>query len=295
MTFQEELALRTEGVDEIIKKYLPKESGFQKTVLSAMNYSMNAGGKRLRPLIMQETYRMFDGKGRVVEPFMAAIEMIHTSSLIHDDLPCMDNDVLRRGQPSTWVRYGEDMGVLAGDALMMYAIETASQGFLLSPSGKNIGEAIRILTNKTGIFGMIGGQTLDVEKTGKALTDEELDFIYRLKTGALLEAAMMIGAVLADASAEDVSTCERIAKNVGIAFQIKDDILDLVSTTETLGKPVRSDEKNEKTTFVTLHGVEESKSKVRSLTEEAIDLIGTLTGENLFLKELLLSLVERNK
>lgn len=295
MTFQEDLTIRTEAVNDVVLKYLPKEEGFQKTVLAAMNYSMNAGGKRLRPLIMQETYRLFDGNGRVVEPFMAAIEMIHTSSLIHDDLPCMDNDTLRRGLPSTWAKFGEDMGVLAGDALMMYALETASQAFLLSPALKNVGEAIRILTNKTGIFGMIGGQTLDVEKTGLSLTPEEMKFIYSYKTGALLEASMQIGAVLADASQEDVKTCGLIANKVGLAFQIQDDILDVTSSTETLGKPVHSDEKNEKTTFVTLYGLDEARSAVKRLTDQAIDLLHKLTGENVFLNDLLVSLVERDK
>lgn len=295
MTFEEELKIHTEAVNEIVVKYLPKEEGLQKSVLSAMNYSVYAGGKRLRPMIMRETYRLFDGNGRVIEPFMAAIEMIHTSSLIHDDLPCMDNDTLRRGLPSTWARFGEDMGVLAGDALMMYSVETASRAFLLTPALKNVGEAIRVLMNKTGIYGMIGGQTLDVEKTGKKLSAEELDFIYRLKTGALLEASMMIGAILADASQEAVQTSELIAGKVGFAFQIQDDLLDVVSTTEELGKPVHSDEKNVKTTFVTLYGLEKSRSEVKRLTEEAIDLLHTLPGSNPFLEKLILYLIERKK
>ena len=295
MTFEDELKLRTEAVNEIVEKYLPKEEGLQKTVLSAMNYSVYAGGKRLRPMLMQETYRLFDGNGRVVEPFMAAIEMIHTSSLIHDDLPCMDNDTLRRGLPSTWARYGEDMGVLAGDALMMFSVETASKAFLLTPSLKNVGEAIRVLMNKTGIYGMIGGQTLDVEKTGKALSGEELDFIYRLKTGALLEASMMIGAILADASQEDVKTVELVARNVGIAFQIRDDMLDVISTTEELGKPIHSDEKNVKTTYVTLYGMEKAAAEVEERTKEAIELYHSLPGTNPFMEKLMLYLVERKK
>lgn len=295
MTFEEEYALRKEAIEEIIERYLPAEEGFQKTVLQAGNYSVRAGGKRLRPMIMQETYRLFDGRSKAIEPFLAAIEMIHTSSLIHDDLPCMDNDTLRRGQPSCWAKFGEDMGVLAGDSLLIYAVETACKAFALNADPKAVGESIRILASKTGIFGMIGGQTLDVEKTGKPISADELDFIYRLKTGALIEASMMIGAVMAGASQENVLSSERIARNIGIAFQIRDDILDVTSTTETLGKPVHSDEVNQKYTFVTLYGLEKAEETVQRLTEEAVQELETLTGENGFLKTLLLSLVGRTK
>lgn len=295
MTFEEELQLKIEGIDEVLEKYLPKEEGFQKTVLEALNYSVRAGGKRLRPLIMQETYRLFDGHGKVIEPFMAAIEFIHTSSLIHDDLPCMDNDEFRRGQKSTWAAYGEDMGVLAGDALLIYAIETAAEGFKHNVNPKNVGKAIGVLANRTGIYGMIGGQTADVELTGKPLTGEQLDYIFENKTGALLEAAMKCGAILADASNEDIEIVGEIAQKVGYAFQIRDDILDVEGDAEKLGKPVGSDDKNEKTTYVTLYGMEEAKRKVESLSEEAVALLSRLTGENRFLELLLKSLIEREK
>ncbi len=295
MTFEEEFAAKTEGIDEVIERYLPKEEGFQNTIFKAMNYSVRAGGKRLRPLLMQETFDLFDGKSKVVEPFMAAIEMIHTSSLIHDDLPCMDNDEYRRGKKSTWAEFGEDMGVLSGDALMVYAFETASEAFSYSVNGKNVGKAIGILASKTGIYGMIGGQTVDVELTGKPVDETQLDFIYRLKTGALIEASMLIGAVLAEASADDLKAVEEIASKVGYAFQIKDDILDLTSTTEVLGKPVHSDEKNEKTTYVTIHGLEESENTVERLLSEAIDQMHTLTGENKFLEKLIRYLITREK
>lgn len=295
MSFHEELSYKSENVNEIISRHLPKEEGFQKTILEAMNYSMNVGGKRLRPLLMNETYRLFDGRSKVIEYFMAAIEMIHTSSLIHDDLPCMDNDELRRGMPSTWAKYGEDMGVLAGDALMIYAFEVASMAFLGAPNNKNIGEAIRILANKTGIYGMIGGQTVDVEKTGSPLKKDELYYIYENKTSALLEASMMIGAVLADASHEEVLIISDVARSVGLAFQIRDDILDVTSTTETLGKPVHSDEKNQKTTYVSLYGMENAAERVKKLSEEAIKGLRSLSGENRFLENLILSLVQREK
>ena len=234
----------TEEVWKTVERYLPEEEGHQRTVLEAMNYSMRAGGKRLRPLFLREVYRMFGGQGREEEPFMAAIEMIHTFSLVHDDLPCMDNDRLRRGLPTTWAEYGEDMAVLAGDALYGYAFETASKAFDLTENAKTVGRCIRLLASKSGIFGMIGGQSADVELTGGSLSADQLEFIYRLKTGALLEAPMMIGALLGGADETQLQTVEHMAACVGKAFQIQDDILDLVGDQALLGKPVLSDEKN---------------------------------------------------
>jgi len=294
MTFEEELKLKTEEVSDIVLRYLPKEEGLQKTILEASNYSVVNGGKRIRPLVLLETYRLFDGKGKIVEPFAAAIEYIHCSSLVHDDLPCMDNDELRRGKTTTWKKYGEDMGVLAGDALMIYAFETAAKAFALGQNqALTIGKAMEILANKTGIYGMIGGQTVDVEMTGKPLDEETLYFIYRLKTGALLEACMMIGATLANASHEDLVNTGEIASRIGLAFQIMDDILDVTSTEEQLGKPIHSDEKNDKTTYVTLYGLDAAKKKVAELTREALGLLGNLSGENRFLERLLVWLVTR--
>ncbi|MBR5268038.1 MAG: polyprenyl synthetase family protein, partial [Lachnospiraceae bacterium] len=259
--------------EAIVYSYLPAEEGHQKTIFEAMNYSMQAGGKRLRPLLMHEVYKMFGGTGKEIEPFMAAIEMIHTSSLIHDDLPCMDNDELRRGKPTTWKVYGYDMAVLAGDALMIFAFETAAKALALGADAAAVVKAMGILAQKTGIYGMIGGQTVDVELTGKPVPKEKLDFIYRLKTGALLEASMMIGAVLAGATEEQVQIVEAIAADVGLAFQIQDDILDVVSTAEVLGKPVLSDEKNEKTTYVTLEGLEKAKADVKMISDRACDTL----------------------
>ncbi|MBR3036284.1 MAG: polyprenyl synthetase family protein [Lachnospiraceae bacterium] len=295
MNFNEELQYRIQDAEDVIYRYLPAEEGFQKTVLSAMDYAVRAGGKRLRPIIMRETCRLFDGHSKAIEPFMAAMEFIHTSSLVHDDLPCMDNDTLRRGKPSVWAKYGEDMGTLAGDALMLYAFEVASKAFSFNADAKNVGRAIGILANKSGIYGMVGGQTLDVEMTGKPLDDEQIDYIYENKTAALLEASMMIGAVLADASKEDILRCEKIASKIGVAFQIQDDILDITSTEEMLGKPIGSDEENHKVTYVTLHTLEGAKEAVERLTNEAIDELHLLTGENLFLEALLKSLIAREK
>lgn len=291
--FKEDFKKAVAETEAIVYSYLPAEEGHQKTIFEAMNYSMQAGGKRLRPLLMHEVYKMFGGAGKEIEPFMAAIEMIHTSSLIHDDLPCMDNDELRRGKPTTWKVYGYDMAVLAGDALMIFAFETAAKALVLGADAAAVVKAMGILAQKTGIYGMIGGQTVDVELTGKPVPREKLDFIYRLKTGALLEASMMIGAVLAGATEEQEKVVEAIAADVGLAFQIQDDILDVVSTAEVLGKPVLSDEKNEKTTYVTLEGLEKAKADVKMISDRACETLQGLPGEKEFLSQLIEMLVHR--
>lgn len=295
MNFNEMLETRTREVEAVVERYLPAADGYQKTVLDAMNYSVRAGGKRLRPMLMEETYRLFGGSGTVVEPFMAAIEMIHTSSLIHDDLPCMDNDELRRGLPTTWVKYGYDMAVLAGDSLLIYAVETAAKAFTLTEDAAVVGRCIGILAQKTGIYGMIGGQTVDVELTNKPVPHEKLDFIYRLKTGALLESSMMIGALLAGADEEETRLVEQMAAAIGLAFQIQDDILDVTSSMEVLGKPVLSDEKNNKTTYVTLEGLEKAKQDVARISDDAVRILHELPGENEFLEALIHMLVSREK
>ena len=292
-TFKENFKMAVAETEAIVYSYLPAEEGHQKTIFEAMNYSMKAGGKRLRPLLMHEVYKMFGGTGKEIEPFMAAIEMIHTSSLIHDDLPCMDNDELRRGKPTTWKVYGYDMAVLAGDALMIFAFETAAKALELGANAAAVVKAMAILAQKTGIYGMIGGQTVDVELTGKPVPREKLDFIYRLKTGALLEASMMIGAVLAGANEAQVKIVEAIAADVGLAFQIQDDILDVTSTAEVLGKPVLSDEKNEKTTYVTLEGLEKAKEDVQIISDRACETLAGLPGEKEFLSQLIEMLVHR--
>ena len=298
MNFEEELTRSTELVNNIIQGFLPREEGFQKTLLEAMNYSMNAGGKRLRPLLMLQTYKLFGGGSAVVEPFMAAMEMIHTHSLIHDDLPAMDNDEYRRGRKTTHVVYGEAMGILAGDALLNYAYETASKAFALEPDNQNVGRAFHILASKTGVYGMIGGQSVDVENEKNAnisMSQEQLDFIYRLKTSALIEASMMIGAVLTGAGEEQVKQVEKIAEDVGLAFQIQDDILDVTSTMQVLGKPIRSDEKNGKTTYVTLKGLEMAQKEVEEISERAVERLDGLQEENEFLRALILQLIHREK
>ncbi len=295
MTFRDEWSKRTEEVQEILYRYLPEETGYQKTLLQAMNYSMQAGGKRLRPLLMQETYRLFGGTGRIVEPFMAAMEMIHTHSLIHDDLPAMDNDEYRRGRKTTHIVYGEAMAILAGDGLLNLAYETASRAFEMEPENPAVGKAMAVLARKTGITGMIGGQSVDVEQSGKDLSRGQLDFIYRLKTSALIEGSMMVGAILAGASADEAAQIEQMASDVGLAFQIRDDILDVTSTSQVLGKPINSDEKNHKTTYVTMEGLKKAEKDVKEISRRAIDVLDQLGRKNEFLRNLILELVIREK
>ncbi len=314
--FQKLLQDKTSRVEEIIKGYLPRETGYQRTVIEAMNYSFLAGGKRLRPLLLWETYRMFGGRDHTVEPFMAAIEMIHTYSLVHDDLPAMDNDAYRRGRETTWKVYGEGMGVLAGDALLNLAFETMASALIreqaeaspqLQGSPKEaadafertraVARAMAVLANRAGIYGMIGGQTADVEAEEQStpLTEEQLLFIHENKTAALIQAAMTAGAILAGADEEQVKDLEKCAYNIGIAFQIQDDILDVVGDSGELGKTVGSDAQNHKQTYVTIKGLEQSARDVKALSMEAAALLQKLPGDHAFLEELIRTLIHRRK
>ena len=295
MDMQLELTYRAQEIEKLIQRYLPEEKGYQKTILEAMNYSMLAGGKRLRPMLMIETYKLFAGSSKSIEPFAAAIEMIHTYSLVHDDLPAMDNDEYRRGKKTTHSVYGEAMGILAGDALLNYAYETAATAFSLNTDHVADAKAFQILTKKAGVYGMVGGQTVDVESEGQEISRDKLDFIYRLKTGALIEASMLIGAVLAKATEEEQQIIEKVAGEVGLAFQIQDDILDVTSTLEVLGNPIGSDEKNHKANYVAFEGIEKAKEEVERLSVDAMDQIASLSEKNPFLIELLRYLIHREK
>lgn len=299
MNFKEALEKKVVHVEKILGSFLPKEEGFQKVVLKAMNYSIMAGGKRLRPIMMEESYHLLGGRGKIVEPFMAALEMIHNYSLVHDDLPAMDNDEYRRGRKTTWKVYGDGMAILAGDGLLNYAYETAVTAFSMTEDReelKRVARALEVLTRKAGVYGMIGGQTADIEAESKEqITEELLLFIDENKTAALMQAAFMIGGILAGASEEAINKLERAAYDIGIAFQIQDDILDVTSTTEVLGKPVGSDEKNHKLTYVSLHGLDQAKEEVCRLSGEAVHILKGLGEENDFLIELIHSLIKREK
>ena len=294
--FQRQMKEKVEDIEKMLQEYLPKQKGYQSVIMEAMGYSLMAGGKRLRPMLMMETYRLFQGSCKAIRPFMAAIEMIHTYSLVHDDLPALDNDDYRRGRKTTHIVYGEDMGILAGDALLNYAFETAFRAFVTDPQDSLlIGRALGVLGKKAGIYGMIGGQVIDVKETGHVVSKEVLDTIYVLKTSALIEASMMIGAIFGGASEEEVKKVEKVARYVGLAFQIQDDILDVTSTEEVLGKPIHSDEKNEKTTYVSMMGIEGAKKIVEEYSASAIDLLHQLSGKNEYLEQLLLELIHRDR
>lgn len=296
--FMEELQQKVEHINNVLEKFLPAEEGQQRIIFEAMNYSVRAGGKRLRPILMEETYHMFGGSSAVIEPFMAAIEMIHTYSLVHDDLPAMDNDEYRRGKKTTHAVYGEAMGILAGDALLNLAYETAVKAFGMEVADARVARAFTVLAKKAGVFGMVGGQVVDVESEKSddcPITREKLDFIYRLKTGALIESSMMIGAILAGALSDEVSRVEQIAAKLGLAFQIQDDVLDVTSTLEVLGKPVGSDEKNNKATYVTFEGLDKAVSDVERISKEAEEQLDDLGYDDAFLKELFEYLIHREK
>lgn len=303
MQLEQELKEKTADIEKLLERMLPEEAGLQKTIFSAMRYSLMAGGKRIRPLLIAETYRFFGGTDMALaEPFMAAIEMIHTYSLIHDDLPALDNDDYRRGRLTSHKVYGEAMAILAGDALLNYAFETASKAMDHARDDEEllrVMKAFRILSSKPGINGMIGGQVVDVELTGKPIPDKTLRFIFELKTGALIEAAMMIGAQLAGASDEQIAAVEKAAGDIGMAFQIQDDVLDVIGNEALLGKPVHSDEKNEKTTWVTVYGLEQAKKDVAEYSEEAMAILAQMTGvtepEKSFLYDFVEYLTHRNK
>jgi len=325
MCFDKEQNKRVEQIEAVLKAYLPNaeetaKNAMAKTVMEAMDYSVNAGGKRLRPMLMAETYRLFGGcydgdsnhNDNIIEPFMAAIEMIHTYSLVHDDLPAMDNDEYRRGRKTTWVVYGDAMAILAGDGLLNYAFETALKSFSIlenntkhqsedmAAEGMRCAKALSILAAKAGIYGMVGGQAADIEaeNLGSHVTQEHLLYIHEHKTAALIQAAMMIGAVLAGANETQIATIEQAAYEIGIAFQIQDDILDVTSTLETLGKPTGSDEKNQKTTYVSLKGLEAASAEQKERSKHAITLLESLKSEgfgNDFLMELIRSLITRVK
>ena len=290
-------------IEETIEKILPQsetdcptDGGIPEKLCKAMRYSLLAGGKRVRPVLLLAVCEMLGGDIQQALVPAAALEMIHTYSLVHDDLPAMDNDEYRRGKKTTHAVYGEAMGILAGDALLNYAFETAAKAFDMEPDNRNIGKAMQILATKAGIYGMVGGQVVDVQSENSGdITKEKLDFIYRLKTGALIESSMLIGAVLAGATKNEQNTIEKAATEVGLAFQIQDDILDVTSTLEVLGKPIGSDEKNHKATYVSFEGLEKAKEDVALYTNSAVARMDSLVVKNEFLNELLLYLISREK
>lgn len=294
--FNDDLKEKVDFINELLKGYFVDEAGMWSNVTEAMNYSVDAGGKRIRPMIMLETYKLCCGSDyESVYPFMAALEFIHTYSLVHDDLPAMDNDDYRRGMLTTHKKFGEDFGILAGDGLLNRAYEIIFDALNKSDIDvTNKIKAANVIAHKAGVYGMVGGQSLDVYMTDKKVEPEQLDFIFRLKTGALLEASFMAGGYLAGKDEETIKKLEKIGYLTGFAFQIKDDILDVTSTQEVLGKPVFSDEKNNKTTYVSLYGMDKAQKDVAEMSNQAISLVEEI-GDNEFLVALMEKLIHRNK
>lgn len=283
-----------EMINSALSQYLYPVSDGQELVREAMAYSLSNGGKRIRPILTLEFCRICGASPEKALPFACALEMIHTYSLIHDDLPCMDNDDMRRGKPSCHKAYGEEYALLAGDGLLTLAFETAAKAENISADAFR--NAVSILSNLAGIAGMIGGQVLDLlsEKTEPDL--ERLQTIDRLKTGALIKAAALLGCYASD-NYDDIKlkAASVFAERIGLAFQIVDDVLDVTSDAETLGKPVGSDDKNEKITYVRLLGIEQSQKTVDRLTQEAVSALAAFPGNTAFLADLAARLACRKK
>jgi len=286
-------------IEKLIESFFYNEDELNKNVIKASNEAIRNGGKRLRPLIMFETYKAISGdeySEEIIAPFLAAIEMIHTFSLIHDDLPAMDNDRLRRGKPTTWVSYGEDMAILAGDMLSVQAFEIISKKMQETDDFnilKRMSRAMYTLARATGAFGMIGGQCVDVEYSGKKMTEEVMKYTYALKTGALLAASFVVGGILAGANETEVRLLKKAGSYVGEAFQIRDDYLDIVADEKELGKPTHSDEKNLKITYVNIVGTDESLRRIVSLSENAKKCLSEVRGDMSSVVEIIDMMVNR--
>lgn len=279
-------------IENKLNELLPESGERYSSAVNAMRYSLLSGGKRIRPILLLEFYSLFGGRAEGALNFAAAIEMIHTYSLIHDDLPCMDNDDMRRGKPSCHKAFGYDTALLAGDALLTHAFFAAANAVDIPP--ERVSRAISVLAQKAGIYGMVGGQVMDLDFEKNGANGEELTAMYIKKTSCLLEAAAMCGAVLAGADEETVKKTEEYAENLGLAFQITDDILDCTADEKTLGKPIGSDKKNGKTTFVTLLGLDGAKQKAALLTKKAEDILNGFSGDTSYLNELTEYLLNRN-
>lgn len=281
-------------VDQALERYLPDSGGLNGKVCEAMRYSLTAGGKRIRPVLTIEFARLCGKKPKTVMNFACAIEMVHTYSLIHDDLPCMDNDDIRRGRPSCHVKYGEATAMLAGDALLSLAFETA----LCAPEDVAPGDALaaaKLLAQASGAAGMVGGQIIDLESEGRNITLETLEFMHSKKTGAMIMAAAQMGCIASGAGSDVTESAGEYAKRLGLAFQIVDDILDVTGDGSKLGKPIGSDKENHKTTYITHLGLDKSRQLVRKLTQEAVRYIDPFGEKGSFLAGLADYLASRDR
>lgn len=281
-----------ELIDEYLDNYFIARDGENKLIYDAMAYSLNIGGKRIRPIIMMLTYNLYKEDFKHILPMAAAIEMIHTYSLIHDDLPCMDNDDLRRGKPTSHKVFGEAMAVLAGDGLLNEAFSIMID-YSLSDKRLEALKATKVITDAAGGNGMIGGQVVDIINEGKSISESTLKYMHEKKTGELIKAAIVAGAILGDATEDDIDTLRDYGYKLGLAFQIKDDLLDVLGSTEKLGKKVKSDENNNKTNFITVYGIEKSEELCKEITAECLALLEKLNRDTSKLKELTLELLHR--
>ncbi len=292
MDFKEELKKKANIVDEYMEKFLPPEDRYPEVIFKAMRYSVFAGGKRLRPIMVMEACRAFDGDVEKSMPFACAIEMIHTYSLIHDDLPALDNDDYRRGRLTSHKVFGENMAILAGDALLHHAFETMAEACVKFNDIKYT-KAMLAIAQGAGINGMVAGQVVDVISEGKDIDKDTLDYIHKNKTAAMIIGALKAGAEMGGASEEEIKNIERVGELVGVAFQIQDDILDVTSTLEELGKPINSDEKNHKVTYATMFGVEDASKIVMDMSNEALEILHSMGEKMDFLARLTEYLIRR--
>lgn len=284
---QDYLARIARDAEAKFDEHLPPVTDRPCRLHEAMRYSMFAGGKRLRPGLAKATFDMFGGKGDKIWLATSALEMLHTFSLIHDDLPCVDNDDYRRGKLTSHKKFGEATAVMAGDALCVHAFE------MMGKTGN--AKAIELLAHLLGTYGMIGGEMTDIECEGKAVDLEIVDYIHYHKTAALIEASLLVGAMLAGASEKDMEIIRNYGRSIGLAFQIVDDILDIVSTTEELGKDAGSDVENGKATYPSIVGLEKSRERARELYEESIKVLDGLKCDTSILRSIAAYIITRVK
>ncbi|MEA4973388.1 MAG: farnesyl diphosphate synthase [Candidatus Metalachnospira sp.] len=292
MSFKDELKEKVNIIDEYLEKYLPSAEEYPQVIFESMRYSVFAGGKRLRPIMVMETCKAFGSEWEKSMPFACSLEMIHTYSLIHDDLPAIDNDDYRRGRLTSHKMFGEDIAILAGDALLHHAFETMSRA-CVEQNDIKAAKAMLAVAEGAGVHGMVGGQVVDVISEGKPIDKETLDYIHKNKTAAMLIGALKSGAIMGGATDEEVKKIERAGELIGIAFQIQDDILDVTSTFEKLGKPINSDEKNNKVTYATMFGVEKAAEFVENMSDEAISILKGMGDKTDFLVRLTEYLIKR--
>lgn len=297
MSFSEELENRVNMVNGLMEGALSANAGEAEYLNEAMRYSVMGNGKRIRPILMFETSKLFSRKPVEIPEFMIAIELIHSYSLVHDDMPCLDNDEYRRGRKTTHAQYGEPTALLVGDGLLNLAYEEVSMALECSKSPKLAAQAFSVLARCAGLFGMVGGQAADVrvEKEKEKLTKEKLMYIHENKTGALIVASLVIGGILGGAKQKDIEKLSTAAMDIGLAFQIRDDILDVEGNFEEFGKPIGSDAENGKETYVTLFGMEQAKADARKYSDEALNILKSFKKRNLFLEELVESMVLRTR